>query len=339
MRWRYVTVFSNAWALDNVSVTGTVAPVTYAWSLVSGNGLPAVTNTPTIAVTPTQASVYKLTVNYTGSPCTASANIAVGLNAVPPTPTLIASPAAVCAGIGTTLSASNLAGQTNLTYTWTLISGNGLPTATTGATLAVSPSVSSVYRLTLGYVGSPCTSTATIAIDVLPTPVLASSAATVTLGNTATLSAPNLTSAPNITYAWSLVSGNGLPTVTNTPTIVVTPTRASVYRLTVTSGTCTATTTISVGILVTNWTASAYPVPFDSKGLSLEVATNDAGPLHVLIYDVVGHKVYDQDIVNAEAGLNTVSLPNAGVLVPGKYVIILQQSGKEMRLNVARGPY
>ena len=424
LRWHYVATYSYVWAIDNVAVTGTAIPVTYAWTLVSGNGLPAVTNTPTIVVSPTQASVYRLTANYTGSPCTSTATIAVGVspglapitatnsgavcagagnvtlmaspvagatyawtgpngytstqqnpvltnvtaamsgtytvtatvagtscsstasttvtvNPNPPTPTLVSTSALACAGSTATLSASNTAGLTGLTYTWTLVSGNGLPTATTGSTLVVSPTVASVYRLTLGYAGSPCTSTSTIAIGTLPTPVLTASATSVALGSTVTLSATNLTGIAGLTYTWTLVSGSGLPTTTNTPTLTVTPTQASVYMLTVgyAGASCTTSATISVGVSVSQWTASAYPVPFRSDGVSVQVATNTTEMVHVSMYDVMGRKVYNQDMGNTFVGLNTLPLPNSGTLQTGKYIMVVEQGSQKARINVIRDAY
>ncbi len=79
LRWHYAASWTYFWALDNVVVTGTPAAYTYAWSLVSGDGLPAATTTPTLAVTPTQSSVYRLTVSSPGVACVASDTIGVRL--------------------------------------------------------------------------------------------------------------------------------------------------------------------------------------------------------------------------------------------------------------------
>jgi hypothetical protein len=54
---------------------------TYTWTLVSGDGLPATVNSPTLTVTPTQNSVYRLTVSSPGFACTASDTIGVRLAA------------------------------------------------------------------------------------------------------------------------------------------------------------------------------------------------------------------------------------------------------------------
>jgi len=77
VRWRYTTSWSYYWALDNVQFSGSQPTPSYAWSIVSGDGLPAVTTTPTVTVAPTQTSVYRLTVSYPGVACTSSAIISV----------------------------------------------------------------------------------------------------------------------------------------------------------------------------------------------------------------------------------------------------------------------
>jgi hypothetical protein len=77
VRWRYYANDSYFWALDNVRFSGSQPTPSYAWSVVSGDGLPAATTTPTVTVAPTQTSVYRLTVSYPGVACTSSATISV----------------------------------------------------------------------------------------------------------------------------------------------------------------------------------------------------------------------------------------------------------------------
>ncbi|MDO7886512.1 M43 family zinc metalloprotease [Hymenobacter cheonanensis] len=81
LRWHYMATWAYFWAIDNVAVTGTPAPFTYAWSLVSGNGLPATAAGPTLTVSPTQSSVYRVTVSSPSFVCTTSDTIGVRLAA------------------------------------------------------------------------------------------------------------------------------------------------------------------------------------------------------------------------------------------------------------------
>ncbi|HET9504686.1 MAG TPA: M43 family zinc metalloprotease [Hymenobacter sp.] len=171
LRWKYTDTWGYLWAIDNVAFSGTPASYTYAWTLVSGDGLPATTNTPTITVNPTQNSVYRLSVTYAGGNCPASSTVSV---AVVPTPILAASASVVCAGTPSQLSATNIP-ATGYTYAWTLVSGDGLPATTNTATISVTPTKASVYRLTVSSGTCSTSSTITVTgvtnqIDAYPVP-------------------------------------------------------------------------------------------------------------------------------------------------------------------------
>ncbi|RZK61900.1 MAG: T9SS type A sorting domain-containing protein [Hymenobacter sp.] len=225
------------------------------------------------------------------------------------------------------------ASQPALTYAWSLVSGDGLPTATNTANLVATPTQNSVYRLSVGYAGSSCTSSSTVAVAVVPTPALVASASSICVGSTSQLSATNVP-ATGYTYAWALVSGNGLPATTNTAAITVSPTQNSVYRLTITNGACSTSSTIGVAAVANS--IDAYPVPFGEAGLSLQVSTCTAGPAAVQIYDVVGHRVYDNIVSTPPVGITTVNLPETGRLRPGKYIVKVQQGSQNTTFNVVR---
>lgn len=328
VRWHYVSSWEYYWAIDNVQFTGTTPTYTYAWTLVSGDGLPTATNAPTLVATPTQSSVYRLTVGFVGGTCTSASTVNVN---VYPTPTLVSSLATACPGSPATLSATNLAGFSP-TYAWTLVSGDGLPATTNAATLSVTPTQNSVYRLTVTYPGS-CSLSSTVSVAAVPTPALVASASVICAGSTSQLSATNVP-ATGYTYAWTLVSGNGLPATVNTPTLTVSPTQSSVYRLTVSNGSCSASSTVNV-VGVTN-TIDAYPVPFGDAGLSLQVSTCTAGAASVQIYDIMGRRVYDNTVGAPAVGITTISLPETGRLQPGKYIVKVQQGTQNTTFNVVR---
>ncbi|GAA4378188.1 hypothetical protein GCM10023186_14380 [Hymenobacter koreensis] len=83
VRWRYESGRGNIWAVDNVRITGSVpAPNTYAWALVSGNGLPATTNSASLTVSPTTTSTYQVTVTNS-SGCTGVGIVTVNVTTGP----------------------------------------------------------------------------------------------------------------------------------------------------------------------------------------------------------------------------------------------------------------
>jgi hypothetical protein len=331
VRWRYTTSYAWYWALDNVIFSGTPATPTYAWSVVSGDGLPATTNAATLAVTPTQSSVYRLTVSYPGLTCTSTATVSVN---VYPTPTLTSSVATACPGSPATLSVTNAAAIASYspTYAWSVVSGDGLPTTTNAATISVTPTQNSVYRLTVTYPGS-CSLSSTVSVAAVPTPALVASASVVCAGSAAQLSASNIPTT-GYTYAWTLVSGDGLPATVNTPTISVTPTQASVYRLTVSSGGCSASSTVTV-TGVTNQ-IDAYPVPFGDAGLSLKISTCTAGAATVQIYDMLGRLMYESTVGTPQVGITPIDMPETSRLRPGKYIVKVQQGTQNTTFNVVR---
>ncbi|GAA4357482.1 hypothetical protein GCM10023185_22240 [Hymenobacter saemangeumensis] len=66
LRWFYSSNSGFNWALDNIKVEGNIAN-TYAWSVLSGDGLPTNAGSGnTLVVTPTQTSVYQVTVTAPG---------------------------------------------------------------------------------------------------------------------------------------------------------------------------------------------------------------------------------------------------------------------------------
>ena len=76
VRFNYVSTYGYYWAIDNVGVNYTPA-TTYAWTLVSGDGLPATTTTASITVTPTQNSVYRVTATNAVTGCSSTTTASV----------------------------------------------------------------------------------------------------------------------------------------------------------------------------------------------------------------------------------------------------------------------
>jgi len=77
LRWNYSSNSGESWSVDNMLVTGTVAN-TYAWSLVSGDGMPATLSTSnTLQVAPSQNSVYQVTVTAPGLCASVGAQVTV----------------------------------------------------------------------------------------------------------------------------------------------------------------------------------------------------------------------------------------------------------------------
>jgi gliding motility-associated-like protein len=146
---------------------------------------------------------------------------------VVPTPTLIASvnPTAVCNGASATLSAIG-----GITYTWN-------PGALSGATVAVTPTATTLYTVTGGIGG--CLSTTTVNLIVNPNPTVTANAnpSVICIGGTSTLTSTGATS-----YTW-------MPGVLPGGTVFVTPIVNTNYTVTGSNGFgCTGTAVTSVTV-------------------------------------------------------------------------------------------
>lgn len=192
--------------------TATLSATGCAGSVI-WNTTPAQTAT-SIVVSPTT------TTNYTAF-CRSSKNcdgptsqVSVTVNALP-IPT--ASPAEICEGASSTLSAT---GCTGGTFTWS----NG----STGASITVSPTVTTTYSVTCTQTGIGTSFPANVIVTVNPkpaAPTLSASPTTIINGASSTLSAAGCTG----TVTW-----NTTPAQTGT-SITVSPNITKIYNATCTS--------------------------------------------------------------------------------------------------------
>jgi hypothetical protein len=203
---------------NTLALNGLGAP-TYTWA----GGVNSITNN--IAFYPVATQQYTL---YGTNACgTASTMITVTVN---PTPTLITSstPTAVCEGRSATLTVTGAA-----TYSWAAASAPG-------ATLIISPSVSSSYSVT-GISNAGCPSTTGQVVVVNSSPTISIGAAS---NNTLVCSGDpvTLTSGGADTYSWN----TGAMTSTN----LVNPVSTQVYTVTgtYTTNQCYSTNTITITV-------------------------------------------------------------------------------------------
>jgi gliding motility-associated-like protein len=192
----------------------------YLWN---GPPLSGVVSNTNQTISTTVAGNYTLIMNPVGV-CTPITRI-INLQFAPPT-TVTPSPATICPGQSSTLTA---AGAT--TYTWN--------TGGVGSSIVVNPTTTTVYSVT-AQTGT-CIGTFTTQVTVSPTPTvtIATSDASVCTGGSTTLTASGATN-----YTWS--------TGATTSSIVVTQGVPTTYSVIGSSGVCTATSSINIGI---------YPTP------------------------------------------------------------------------------
>lgn len=204
---------------NSVTLTGT-GGVTYAWS--TG----AMTNP--ITVSPTTTTTYSVGAQDING-CTGTAQITITVN---PKPTIgaTATPASVCPGVQSSLSATG-----GVSYAWN-------PGSLSGTPVNVTPTTTTVYTVT-GTDASSCTNTATVTVNVFTAPSvgLAASVSPICDGNSTTLTASGAN-----TYSWS----HSLPAGGSNS---VSPTSTTTYSVTGTDiNSCTA---------VASATVTVYPKP------------------------------------------------------------------------------
>ncbi len=235
------------------------APFNY--TLSDGTSGTANSSPATVSVSPTTTTTYTLTALTDASGCSASnltGNAVVTVNnPAVGTVTASASPATICLGSSSTLTAGATGNNGTMSYTW---SGGG-----TGATISVSPTVNTTYTVTATATVGGCTAATTKQVSVavnnpaVGTVTASASPATVCLGSSSTLTASATGNNGTMSYTWSN-GGTGA-------SISVSPAVNTTYTVTATAtvGGCTAATTKQVSVAVNSpvvgtVTASASPV-------------------------------------------------------------------------------
>ncbi|MCA6363953.1 MAG: T9SS type A sorting domain-containing protein, partial [Bacteroidetes bacterium] len=164
-----------------------------------------------VSVSPTATTTYTVTgTNSFG--CSSTATVAVTVNPLPAL-TITSTDTVSCEGSTFTLTASGAS-----TYLW-------LPFNTTGSTLTDAPYVTTTYTV-IGTSAFGCIDSASITITVNPLPVytVSSSADSICLGDTATLSV----NGNNLSYLWQ-------PGNQTTSSITVTPATTTTYTVVLTT--------------------------------------------------------------------------------------------------------
>jgi gliding motility-associated-like protein len=209
---------------SSTSICAGLTTTLYAGGTVTYTWMPGNLSGSQVTVSPGSTTIY--TVTGTAG-CTNSTTVTV---VVTPAPLLspAASPAFLCYGNTTTLSASNA-----LTYTWQ-------PGNHNGQTFVVTPAASTAYTVS-GTNGNGCTGTATIPIIVNPNPTITVSAgaSSVCAGGSVTISAFG-----GVSYTWlpmsSILSAGG-------SSAVAAPSVTTVYTVTGSNGSgCKTAATFTV---------------------------------------------------------------------------------------------
>lgn len=214
------------------------AGATYAW-VVSGtndadlaiSGSSAIAN-PTITTVSggSGSETYQVTATLSG--CSNTDLVTVTIDPIPTTPTATASPATVCAGVSSTLTAAGGAGSG--TYTWWSAATGGTQLGS-GNTFAVSPTGTTTYYIQSADATTLCPSLrGSVTVTVNATPVANAGTDVERCQGTAinlagSITNPGACGPPSQT--WSIVSGTGTFSNANSLTSTFTPTSSGTITL------------------------------------------------------------------------------------------------------------
>ncbi len=189
------------------------AGFTYTWSANAGN---ATTQT----INATQSGTYSVTVSAGGS-CTATNSVNVTVNSAPSATITPSGPTTFCPG-----GSVNLSAPAGLSYLWS----NNATSQSINATLSGSYSVTVTNAN-----GCTATSSNTVTVSNAPSATITPNGPTTfCIGGSVTLSAP-----AGLTYTWS----------NSASTQSITTSQNGTYSVTVSNGTCTATSSVTVSVV------------------------------------------------------------------------------------------
>lgn len=200
-----VTICAGAAAILTASSTSG-----YTWS-------PSGATTATISVQPFTTTVY--TVSASNGNCTAIATPTVFVISAP---VVSVAGASVCPGQTATLTASGAS-----SYTWQ-------PSGQTTSVISVQPASTAIY--TVSGSNGLCTSTSTVNVTLVPTPVIVAASASVCAGYPVVLQAAGAS-----TYTWNPVSQY-------TQSISVQPSATTAYTVTGSNGVCISSAIATVTV-------------------------------------------------------------------------------------------
>lgn len=245
---------------STVVCSGATFPMTasgatnYTWTPFTG--LNAYTGANVIA-TPTITTIY--TITATNGTCTNSTTATVSVATV--STSVSASNTNYCTGsTPVTLTAS---GAT--TYSWAPSAGLS---ATTGAVVNASPSVTTTYTVT-GTSG-PCSLTRTITINAAVTPTITITPPSTVICNGS--SSPMLASGAS-NYSWTPIYGL---TAYTGPNVTANPTVTTTYTIVGINGTCTNSTTATVSVTTVNHSVTASASSYCIGGAPVTLTANGA---------------------------------------------------------------
>jgi hypothetical protein len=195
-----------------------------------------------ITVSPVSNTNYFVTA-FSPMGCTATAASVVTV-VTTPVQVPVASPAVICAGGSSTLSA------VAPSFTW-------LPGNENTSSIVVTTTTSGVHTYTVIKANGVCTDTKTVAITVNALPLITAQASPTVVCES--IQTATLTGTGGISYSWSPEGGNG-------PVAFVTASANTIYTLSASNGTCVGSNTVLLAVNPLPTIVVSAPAPFICLG-------------------------------------------------------------------------
>jgi subtilisin-like proprotein convertase family protein len=209
----------------------------FSWSCTNCTDISLSSNSvanPTLTAGPSASGTATFTVQATLGTCINTASVDITIDPLPATPTASASPATVCAGSNTTLSAAGGAGSGS--YTWWDAATGGTQIGS-GNTLVVAPVSATTYFIESTDPGTGCVSfrSAVLVNTTLAAIAAAGNDGLACDGNTFSLTGAVSNPEACGTQTWAVVSGSGSFSPSNSDlNAVFTPTTTGTIELSLT---------------------------------------------------------------------------------------------------------
>jgi hypothetical protein len=241
-------ITGTKYVTHNASNTANPAVWTFTWTAPAA-GTGSVTFYGAFAITTSTTKVTTLTVNEATSPSLTAA--------------ATANPTSVVAGGTSQLNVTATGGSGTYTYSWTSVPAGFTSTAQNPV---VTPSVTTVYTVIVTSGSQTASSSATVTVTPLLTATASANPASIIAGGSSQLNVTAGGGTGSFTYSWTSVPAGFTSTAQNP---VVTPTVTTVYTVHVVSGTqsVNSSATVTVTPLLTA-TASANPASIIAGGSS-----------------------------------------------------------------------
>lgn len=262
-----------------------------------------------VAVSPSVTTTYTVKLSSANG-CTNTAQATVTV-LTPSNAISITGNTLYCSGQTTTLTANG-----GTSYTWS-------PGGATTASISISPTVTTTYTVNGTYACGTASAVITVSVASSPTVTASASPTLICIGQSSTLTASGATS-----YSWN-------PGGYTTNSVVVTPSVTTTYSVTGTTGLCSSTRTVIVGVNpppsatispVTSTICAAETLTLSIAGKNLSILWSTGATTSTISVSPTITTVYTATVTNGSTGCSTIksatvyAVPNPTVSV-GSYTI------------------